>query len=248
MSQESPYGTPGARRRKSAPGGESQDPELAELAAAVKAAYVRERTVLQTLSAGTESRYRPPKRYDGLPEVTDDDGNVIEKAVPSAWYKLARFFRDNQLEPDEFVRAVFSDRAFDTRPPEPSQLRSARAWASWEAYLASNRACLQAEFVTQKAIARGKVSYHQTYSGLDYEGSHIYVVLDPDLALSPLFRYCLAATLGGVRLERAAKRFEAAACLQYSRYPKVYREVWGEFIPKGFAGLSRLVCSRLRGE
>lgn len=219
------------------------------LSARIRAAYVREREAFETRELGEPYRYRVPRRYDGVPPVETEDGVELDRGTRSVWLRLAReFFGPGGIDPDLYIRIQFEHVPFGRRPPEPNQLGSAGRVRTWERAFAAKEEEVRLALQLESEIAKMWISYHQRMVGRLKEDSYEIVLLDTALELSPLFRYCLARSIGGLRFRRIAKRYEIGACVQYRRYRAYYKRHWGGVLPAGFSRHSRQVYGSLSEE
>lgn len=216
--------------------------EAAAAARRLRAVYVHERSAFETMKLGERYRYRPPRRYDGRPAVETDDGVVLEKAVKPAWLDLARHLADCGVTMLElFVEAQFHALAPTARAPEPLQLRTDACLSRYRDYVEGTEADVILELKLQTGLAADRITFLQLYGDAAKEDSYAIVLLDDDLELSPLFRYCLATSLGGSRFHRIAKRYGPEACCEYCRCRKYYKRHWKRILPVGFDRYARSV-------
>jgi hypothetical protein len=66
---------------------------------------------------------------------------------------------------------------------------------------------------------------------MTYEQSVQFVLLDENLSLSALFRYCIARR---AKCFDIARRYRTSAAVQYVRQRELYDTVWGALIPPKF--------------
>lgn len=206
----------------------------------VRLIYIRERTAYESTVLQKPYPYKPPALYDeGRAAVTTDSGVLLDPAVKSVWPKLAKFFYDNEIDPVAYIATQFLE-AFSAvrRPPEPQALRGQKAQLLWKKALKFKEEEIRIALTVEKNIARSKIAYHQI-GGDSRDRACAMTLCDTTLELSPLFRYCLALSLGGLRFERIAKRFETEACIQYYRYRVYYDRYWRGMLPADFTQLSR---------
>lgn len=222
--------------------------ELALLARRLRAVYVQERSAFETMKLGEPVKYQVPRSYDGRPAVETDGGVELQPATRSVWWVLARFLAAEDFSPEAFIEAQFDRLGPTARPPEPRQLRSAACVRRAAQFVAATAREIPLELVLQRKQAATRISYLQLYGREAKEDSYAIALLDSDLELSPLFRYCLALSIGGLRFRRIAKRFETEACFQYQRYRKHYKRHWGELLPPGFGRFSKRVYQAILTE
>jgi hypothetical protein len=237
---------PPRRSRRSAPEEEEGVDSAAtaaewKMASAVKTVYIVERSRWETVSTGIASTYIPPSSYDGTPPITLCGEVVLQKAQPSVWVKLVRWCEEQSVHPESYVALIFSSFSpMRRRPPEPHQLMSEVYLRVWDENLPKLSERVRVALVVQKAaaenrFARIRVSDPKTKP----EDAWVEVLVDGTLAISALFRYCLAKMIGGKRFEKIAASYEDEAVLEFQRFRKWYKLHWGALLPKGFSRFAR---------
>lgn len=152
-----------------------------------------------------------------------------------AFRRMAEFLIENQIEDYyEFLRYQFDIRGKAAMPPMPKQCYGPRALANWQA-----REQNTAKRVEQ---AQAKLNFYKTHfrqcfgrlcravpdAESQREQLERSVLLDAGNQLSPLFRYCAAASQ---RWLDAVAQLHDAALLQYMTDRKIYDQAWGNFVP-----------------
>lgn len=244
-------GLPGGGARKSA--GPPEEPEeeggLTDPAARrVKFCYARERTRWESLRAGKDVKYVMPSRYDGLPAKTVEGEYVAEKRLKSVWLTLARWFSEREIDPETYINLQFDMLTTeDTYAPEPLQLMSPKYQARWRTCKHKIGERLRVQLVVQKRQAEREFAYLRA-TGCSPKKAWANALVTDGLALSPLFRYCLAVRLGGKTFDRLASCFEHDAVLQFERYRDFYAVYWAGLLPRDFAERSRRLYPELSSE
>lgn len=211
----------------------------------VKVVYTQERGRWESVHAGHPIRYKPPAVYDGRAAVRVDDSEAadIEKARSSVWTRIVAWCDARNIPPEAYVRQCFANIPLKLEnPPEPAQLLGEKYLAVWKKTRGKRREIITQALVTQKQTAARHMTIQQSVYGETAEFAQLYVLYEgASLALSPLFRYCLAVGIGGKDMRRLARRLEAEAILQFETSRVLYKNCWADVLPKGFAKLSATV-------
>jgi len=193
----------------------------AQLAARLRAAYIRERRRWIRAVTGKDSKYgsKSMPRWDG---GRDDDG-ACHKSV---WLDIARHLLDMKcLSPERFVQAQFVEK----QPPMPPMLKSEAAWKRFTDFNGDATARLKSEFKAE-CIAFELAQQEATTWFPEYDKKDVwrFVLRDTQSQLSALFRFCVALSehLGDI-----AEQFQELALLDYLQDPQGYEQVWGTKIP-----------------
>lgn len=214
----------------------------------VKWVYTYYRRRWEQLKRGSDTDYRAPAAYDGMTAATINDEGPAEgrlaKARPNEWHSLVTWCRKFEANPLTYVAYQFDNMTVDPmRAPEPHQLRSdvrKEAWLRGEPKLFDRFALsLRAELSTVETEITVLQMYVHRLTKLD---TYAKTLTSPQLGLSPLFRYVLAAHIaaedGGQRFSDIAARYENDAIVQYWPYAVYYDKAWSGFLPVGFAVLA----------
>ena len=185
---------------------------------------IRERWILEMRSRQTKlglpARYRP--------------GAKVERN----WEKVAAFFLDNGIPIVPFIRYVVHQMPV----PQANHLKSQKVFQQFResefANEAKIRQIMKTELESQRSIVFSELSMIQgaVADGILEEevtprAAIMQVLGNEVLSLSPLFRYCWACEQNFMRV---AENYKAEAMMQYTTYPKLYDEIWGEWIPEDF--------------
>jgi hypothetical protein len=227
--------------RRSAPHAEESDrlPALDRDAILVRQTYIEERSAFESLREGVTIRYKVPSEFDGRRAQMTEESVIIRAGKLPIWIKLAREFATRRIDPQEYIRTQFERLdSLEARITEPPQLFSERCLARWDLAVSKRGETFALALHVQKTLARDSILSVQYQYNLRGDDAYANVLLDPQLALSSLFRYCLALSIGGPRMRQVARRFEVGACIQYQRYRRHYKRYWKEFLPVGFASKS----------
>lgn len=210
---------------------------LEDLAQTVRAAYALTRSLYETAKAGNPVLYTIPKQYDGKPAITTDDGVCIEKGSAAIWPKLANKFVELQIDPEAYISIQFDGRDIAHRPPEPNHLFSAQCLRHWD----KSKHVKAAEIKTLLDVNRG--IFEQNVGYLEQRGVRkldavVQTLLDFNLSLSYLFRYCYAykayrATLMP-QFKEIAKAFKHRAAVQFHFFKDEYLKQWADLLPDAF--------------
>ena len=174
-------------------------------------------------TTGKPSNYEPGPRIDG---GTDIHGHSFK----SAWTKLAEFIMDHKLNPAVFIRAQFKDNRYP--PSSPLALLSKTAIAKYKTYIDEDVSRKSMRLIWQAQIRTAQNAlehYRAIYKNVD--DSNKAVILDDNLSLSALFRYCLAKQM---KLDELANWFIDAAVDQYIDDPEAYQDVCQGLIDSDF--------------
>ncbi len=229
--------SPGPQRRKSGASPEDDNDfgfTAAEvrLSRVVRAVYVRCRSLAESMRRAVKFDYRPPRSYD------QGSGGGERKVQAPVWLRLARWLVGHKLEPLRYVHYHLLQPDLE-RMPEPADLMSATAR---ERFLAQRRQRLGD---VRRALPAERTAFFEAVSLAELmtgkQGTEIWgdVLTDDTVSLSPLFRYCLAKSVGGVSFERIAAYYRSSALAQFSQYPAAYARYWEAVLPAGFARSAR---------
>lgn len=210
---------------------------LEELAQTVRAAYSLTRSLYETAKAGSQVLYTIPKQYDGKPAVETDDGVCIERGVPAVWPKLAKKFIELQIDPEAYISVQFDGRDIAHRPPEPNQLFSAQCLQYWEKSKHVKAAEIKTLLEVNRRVFEQNVNYLEQ-RGIRKMDAVIQTLIDFNLSMSLLFRYCYAyraykATLM-TQFKEIAKAFKHKAAVQFHFFKDEYLKHWADLLPDAF--------------
>lgn len=210
---------------------------LEELAQTVRAAYSLTRSLYETAKAGTTVLYSIPKQYDGKPSVETEDGVCIERGVSAVWPKLAQKFVELEIDPEAYISVQFDGRDISHRPPEPNQLFSAQCLRYWQKSKNVKGAEIKTLLDTNRRVFELNVSYLEQ-RGVSKIDAVIQTLIDFNLSLSFLFRYCYAyrayKATSMDRFKEIAKAFKHKAAVQFHFFKAEYMTYWSDVLPEAF--------------
>lgn len=220
--------------------------ELAPEVQEFKNIYVHERRLLDRFRQGSSVQpYQPAASLDGKSRFDTPEERVGVNQWKVCWDRLDK--AQNQISPSQYVRVLFRIlRGTSLAVPTLLQLATAPTLELVREYLKDNEMDFRQQFVAETQRARSSIVISQKGSGYSLALSVYYAIVDPRLELSPLFKYCLAATTSehlhraGIpdshceKLDKLAKQFEFLAAMDYTVFPDLYDRVWGKVIPAGF--------------
>lgn len=206
----------------------------------VKVTYIQERSRWESFKQGETVTYRPPRSYDGKKAVTYDDELEVESAKNSVWQKIVEWCEKRKIQPEEYVRSAFTDLpVYRQTAPEPNQIMGAKYESKWKEVSVKMEERLAASLAAEKALALRHVVVNQSLYGDTAEFAQHCVLTDGNIDLSPLFRYCLAISIGGKLMRKIARKFQAEAVLQFECYRRQYKKTWADVLPEGFSAMSK---------
>lgn len=217
------------------------------LAMRVKAAYRHARIRFESLKAGEPIDYRVPRRYDGYEAraIDGDPGAIVAPGKPSAWKEIVRFCQARRINPEQYVRAAFQDISFRREAPEPRQLVGEFYANKWDRLKAKIDDKLALALKIQKEAVTAAIVYRQRVLKNEYVHSCLMAFGAGDIPLTPLFRYCMGASMEDEAFADLIEANEAQAVLQFECFRAAYKRVWGDLLPKGFSKMSKTVYPRL---
>jgi hypothetical protein len=228
---------PGARRVQR-PKGPYSAAEIA-LAGEIRSAYITSRSRWETSRRGVEYHYVVPKGYDAGSRAHRVDGVVMDgKDKPPIWITLAQKFLAQELDPQSYIAELFDSKLKGV--PEPAQLFDARFLAQWREVSKGMERRLKVALRVQKQTALMQV-LKQKDLGLSSVHAHAAVLLDEQLQLSALYRFCLAYELRkhDQLFRDIMRQFALPAAVQFRRARKPYQRAWGAWLPESFIKVSR---------
>lgn len=181
---------------------------------------------------------KPLRVGESRTESIEDPGKGQKDA--ERWLSLARQIVALRFDPEHYVRWHFRQIPPNARPLLPNQLGSAAALATYEQAIGSDdmRDEIMVAFFSQnETFQREATMAFAMYASRD--DAWISVLVNDEIGLSALFRYCLARDIANKQRNRrfldVASAYKRAAAVQYVRHADVYDEVWGDkWIPAKF--------------
>lgn len=177
-----------------------------------------------------ESRHTYMESTYGLYPMATWDGGADRwgKRHKSAWERIASFVLKHRMDHKVLIREVFECKLGETLTP--NILTSEEALRLYAAAPGRIREACRARYEANKAQLRKEVYVHQRIHPGSTEREAIEaVLLSATAELSPLFRYCLANSVGD--LDTMA-RFRERAFWQYMRAVEAHDEFMGNVIPE----------------
>lgn len=201
----------------------------------VKTCYEWERSRWESRKEGKHLSFEAPAVYSGAPAKTIEGQTVVQARKSSEWEAILRYCKDNGIEePAAYIRMAFDHTPVDRKmAPQPKDLRADKYLAIWRKYYPKLLEHMETKLDIERRAGSAAIASHQIV-GTRRDDSYAIVLMNRHVAMSPLMRYCLAISIGGMRFRRIARRFEPEAILQFMRYRTQYMKVWRDVLPKGF--------------
>jgi len=186
--------------------------------------------------------YTPPKGYMGKPATHFADAPVKSKPITAAkkspWVGIRDWCKDAEIDPLTYIAFQFDMQTNTARPPEPLQLLSDKRADLWRDGAPARAERLAVAWRVQTELANTEISVGLLYwTNLSKWDVYANVILGHALALTPLYRYCLAVSIakdGGIRFRPIARHYRDDAMRQFRPYADLYVKTWGSFLPTGF--------------
>lgn len=213
------------------------------LAERIRELYVHERQMheARTTRVGT---YNGNPMWDGGSVMVYGSKNAVKRECKPIWPKIAIFVLNNRLDPDRFVRAQFFNLG-QRRVPAPNHLLGQGAlakYANWPNMQEISEKEVVNSLATASAIFRIQVGDYVSITKKPRPVIVKSVLLDENLSMSVLFRYCMAKR---EKIGSVAKRYFRAAAWQYTRDKALYDYHWKDFIPEGFSDRALAIYGNL---
>lgn len=213
-----------------------------------KRTYVVERNLLQKFRSADSETYRPAKSLDGESNYV----GLEEKQKKNVWFEIYNKLKGMQpVPPVRFIRLLFRClRGTSLAIPTVQQLASANSVKFVTDFLQASPDSVRIELVSQTQSIRPTIVLQQRQSGADLPLAVYYAITDPRADLTPLFKYCTARSTSELvkrhnvnltncpKLDQLAKDCEILAAMDYSLFPDLYDQIWGQLIPSGFRVLA----------
>lgn len=226
-------------------------------AKALKQTYTLERRFLEYFRSGEVSKYKPAKSLDGGSKWNTPEVKASKDAWASACGKLEA--KVNDVSPSRYVEVLFAavrDSAFPI--PTVNQLASASYLKLYDEYTKVVNSLIINNFKSGMRSIEINI-FSQPAQDQDSVSRAVYKsLLDRSLSLSPLLCYCVSVSYAkeltdpsDAKFLKAIKRIaednKLAAAKEYSTFPDLYDQSWGDFIPAKFKGnAKKLVLAFLR--
>lgn len=211
----------------------------------VKQCYEWERKRWESRKEGRLLSYEAPAAYAGTAPKRIENV-IVQNGLKSEWDATVAWCKRNGIEePEAFIRVAFDHTPIDRKAaPHPKDFRSEKYLLIWKKYYPKLLENMTTKLEIEKRAGSAAIASHLVV-GTPREDSYAIVLMNRHVAMSPLMRYCLARSIGGVRFRRIATRFEPEAILQFMRYRTQYKKVWKDVLPKGFAGRAKRIYPNL---
>lgn len=222
--------------------------------ATFKTIYVHERRILERVQKGT-SHYKPSPSLDGESRFNTPESKVAVNEWAKAYYSLKD--KIPELDPKLYIRVLFKLlRRSDIPVPTVQQVGHIKYVDLVRDYIKEQQKQILSEFRSEVQRANIAVTINTKGTGYPFTLSVYYALLDNNLDLSPLFKYCLAQTTVDQlrakrkcdshceKLEKLATQWELLAALDYTVSASDYDAIWGVAIPKEFKTKAFLLLER----
>lgn len=220
-----------------------------------KNTYVQERRILERLRGGSRAaEYKPAASLDGASNLLSPEASKTSNAWLEAYKKLKAL--QSFATPAQYVRILFSIlRGSSLAVPTVRQLTTPLFLELVSEHLSRKEEEMRNEYVAETQRAKSAILINQKGVGYPLPLAVYYALVDRNVELSPLLKYCLAFTTAqqhnakGVyssyceKLIKLAKQYEFMAALDYAVFPDLYDTVWGNAIPDNL----RVTADSLKG-
>ncbi len=222
-----------------------------------KDTYIQERRVLERFRQGSDvSVYQPASSLDGKSKFD----SVEERKTTNQWQAMYKKLRQLQhLEPTNYVRILFYIlRGSALAVPTLKQLASPKTIEMVLDGYQKIEDDLRWQFLAESQRIKTAIVISQKGDGYPLSLAVYYALTDSRLELSPLFRYCIAASTCVrllqsdkkdphiKKLDKIAKQFEFLAAMDYTLFPRLYDAVLGKIIPADFCVAAADIVSAAR--
>jgi len=146
------------------------------------------------------------------------------------WPNIARFMLRNALDPDACISARFRKIRDTNKDVKPNQIASAAWLQFYKAACDVDGREFAIQLRSEKQLCEMGIEEARE-DGHSGKEAWLMALLDDGLAISPLFRVCLADSEG---LDRVVSYYVTEAMVQYLAAPEAYDEHWCEWIPQDF--------------
>jgi hypothetical protein len=168
----------------------------------------------------------------GSYRMTKWDGgtNSTGKHYESTWNRIATFCLTNDFQPERLVSAMFFNAKY---PPQPNQAHGPFAVTKYRVYKEPTtrqaiRTSIHNDFEAQKSFIAANLHSLCKYGGKSEDIAIREIALTSTNTLSQLCRYCVLKS----RNRPIAEKYADVAFREYRRFPDLYDEIWGDWIPQ----------------
>lgn len=157
-----------------------------------------------------------------------DGGDTDSGTYTPIWPRIARLCLAEQAEPAAFVRAQFAGRRGP--PPQPNALLGPDAVARWRASIPRAEDDARTALAVQRRTFVVEAKWRVVASGHAFDDAEAgrRVLVDRNVALSGLFRHCMATRAVAPAI---AAEFAGPALSQYLFQRDAYDRAWDGWIP-----------------
>jgi hypothetical protein len=211
---------------------------LQELAASIRLAYVQQRSEYESRRVGSPVVYNIPARYKGKGGVVLEGGLQLQKASRPIWESLAEKFLRLKIDPPAYISFIFNQQYLARYAPEPNQLLADKAVALWRRETSTRNEVAAVLRKVQTDTLDVEVFTVKRMNGVDEVTAIAAVLASSSVALSALFRYCVAkASYAKTKrkiFKALAKAWYRGAVLQFMKNKNGYTSYWKELLPESF--------------
>ena len=186
-------------------------------------------------------RFRPGQRGFTVHPKWDGGKDSRGRQYKPIWPKIARFMFEHRLDVSACLLLRFELATEKQYPPNPDDVATPRYLEDYKAVSQETVADLGFMLNAEKELCLVEISEANASFSINGKPAWIMVLGNDDLALSPLFRYCLASSEG---LTDLVKKNEIEAILQYIVSTRGYDKAWAEWIPTKFKKQVKLALDR----
>lgn len=178
-------------------------------------------------AASTGASFSMSDRWDG--------GVRGGKATKSYWPSVSKFVREHNINPFAAYEVLFANKKLFEQAPPPAFLNDLSLVNDYVSASDNALITIKNQLASDTSVVTTRIIVEQSLDGADKTKSVLVVLTQPQLKISPLFKYCLAVSED---LDQLAAKFKKSAMLQYVMYTKEYDKAWEHVLPVSFAGMS----------
>ena len=198
------------------------------------AAHIRDKYIeFRRLGLGN-SNYELHAKWDG----SEDSAGRGHKNV---WPSIAQFMLDNQLNVSSCLALCFDLAQDRTEIPLPSHITAPWRLTGYREVSDTSPQLLGYMLTAEKQLCRTEFYEATSEFGMSGEDALRYILGNESLALSPLFRFCLAYS---ENMTDMVEEFKLDAVLQYIVSMDGYDKAWDDWVPGEFRRQTRLAFDR----
>jgi hypothetical protein len=199
--------------------------DLAALAEKIRVVYWQLLGEAELRVTGQVGATRPRKvaRWDGGQDASG-------RRYKPIWPRLADYFIQNGVSPEDAIRAVF-DRYVGGPPPAPNQVMVPDVVSLVEERKAKRAEHIRYSVESERTAFQDEACFQERIHGKVNLNTLRELITSPWLNLTPLFRFCLSVRHD---FRDLAQFYEDKAFAQYLNHPLAYEAVWRGWIPASF--------------